>query len=283
MKTTILIAAVIILSGFIWKNDIMGLFNSGNGIKKKYDPSTQITIKAQWELPEILREVSGIAYLGNDRFACVQDELGTIFIFNKVTRQIEREIIFTGPGDFEGIAVKGNTAYVVRSDGKLFEVDMLTKKTKEYDIGSAIIQNIEGLCYDAKNNRLLFAGKNQDLALPGYKGIYAFDITGTRFINEPVFKIKLEDLEQANQGSKKHRLLMPSAIGIHPLTNDLFIIDGPKARLLILDSKGNIKSPYELGTGFAQPEGITFTPQGDIFISNEGKRNAANIIQVEIE
>jgi len=288
MRTTILIAATILLSGFIWKDDIKKLFIAGDGIKKherqerNENASAEITIKAQWDLPAILREVSGIVYLGNDRFACVQDELGTIFIFNKVSRQIEKEITFTGPGDFEGIAIKGNTAYVIRADGMLFEVDMDTKKTKEHKIASTTVQNIEGLCYDSKNNRLLLAGKDEDPALPGYKGIYAFSISKNIFLTEPIFKIALENEKLTNRKTKKNRSLTPSAIGIHPLTNDLFIIDGPKARLLILDNAGNIKSPYELGQRFAKPEGITFTSQGDIYISNEGKKNAANIIQVEI-
>ena len=63
---------------------------------------------------------------------------------------------------------------------------------------------------------------------------------------------------------------MPSAIGIHPTINDIFIADGPKSRLLIMNKSGSIKELVALGKTFAQHEGITFSPEREIFISNEG-------------
>lgn len=53
--------------------------------------------------------------------------------------------------------------------------------------------------------------------------------------------------------------------------------------LLIMDYSGTIKKLYQLGKDFAQPKGITFSPQGEIFISNEGTKQSGNILKVEIE
>lgn len=190
-------------------------------------------------------------------------------------------MVFAGPGDFEGIALKGNTAYVVRADGVLYEFDMTSNKKSEHNIGSALMQNIESLAYDAKNNRLLLTGKDEDPALPGYKGIYAFDLSGNSLVKDPVFKIELK--EEPSSGKKgKNKALKPSALGVQPISNDIYILDGPKARLLWLDNRGNLKNSYELGNQFAQPEGISFSPQGDLYISNEGKKEAANIIALDI-
>ncbi len=52
--------------------------------------------------------------------------------------------------------------------------------------------------------------------------------------------------------------------------------------LLIMDYSGTIKKLYQLGKDFAQPKGITFSPQGEIFISNEGTKQPGNILKVEI-
>lgn len=76
---------------------------------------------------------------------------------------------------------------------------------------------------------------------------------------------------------------MPSAIGIHPATRGIYITDGPGARLLVMDASGNIESLHQLGKDFAQPEGLTFSPRGELFISNEGTKQPGNILKVEIK
>src|SRR5687767_4661118 len=87
---------------------------SDNAAKKTSKAgSDDVIIKQKWDLPEELKEVSGIAYMGKDRFACVQDELGTIFIFNSASGTIEKKIQFAGAGDYEGVSVNGDMAYVV--------------------------------------------------------------------------------------------------------------------------------------------------------------------------
>ena len=70
---------------------------------------------------------------------------------------------------------------------------------------------------------------------------------------------------------------------INATTNEIFITDGLQAMLLIMDYSGTIKKLYQLGKDFAQPKGITFSQQGEIFISNEGTKQPGNILKVEIE
>jgi hypothetical protein len=54
--------------------------------------------------------------------------------------------------------------------------------------------------------------------------------------------------------------------------------------LLILDKAGSIKELYQLDQNeFSQPEGISFSPTGDLFISNEGKKEPGNIMRVKID
>ena len=53
---------------------------------------------------------------------------------------------------------------------------------------------------------------------------------------------------------------------------------------MILDVSGAIKKVYELDDDdFAQPEGITFSPDGRLFISNEAHGGTANIPQIELD
>lgn len=246
--------------------------------------SSDVQIVEKWELPSVLREVSGIAYIDEQRFACVQDEEGAVYIFNRQSNQIEEKISFAGAGDFEGIAVKGDTAFIVRADGLLFEVDMKAGKAsvKQYSTALTVKHNVEGLCYDKNNNRLLLAIKNDEPGKPDYKGIYAFNLKERSFIKEPVYKIDLKNELIQSSSQKKQKTIMPSAIALHPETKKIYIIDGPNARLLIMSSEGTIMELMQLGSNFVQPEGITFSPKGEIFISNEGTKQPGNILKIEL-
>jgi uncharacterized protein YjiK len=141
MKTTLLFTAIIMATAiFFWK-DIMDIVSPGKSLvksasnekdkkdkKDQVNKSAEIDIKEKWDLPSELKEVSGIAYLDEQRFACIQDEEGTIFIYNRTSDQIEKKIAFGAPGDYEGITVKGSTAFVVRADGRIYEVDMKSRR-----------------------------------------------------------------------------------------------------------------------------------------------------------
>ena len=76
--------------------------------------------------------------------------------------------------------------------------------------------------------------------------------------------------------------MQPSAIAIHPKTGDLYITDGAKPKLLIMDQQGAIKTVKILNSKeFNQPEGISFSPEGGLFISNEGSKQPGNITEVK--
>ncbi|MET0391771.1 MAG: SdiA-regulated domain-containing protein [Chitinophagaceae bacterium] len=295
MKNILKIAVllVIIALAVAFRSDIKRAFAAAPSKDKTDQPypgSPGVTIKKKWELEKILVEISGLAYLDGDRFACVQDELGTIFIYNTGTAAIEKEIPFGGPGDYEGLTLVDNTAWVVRSDGRLFEVNDITSAkptVKEYSTPLTAEHNVEGLCYDKEHNRLLLAIKDMEPGNPDYKGIYAFDLATATLQPQPAFKIALDHAVFASstgQNKKKNKAgIMPSAIAIHPVTGDMYITDGRKSRLLITDPAGNIKKLYQLDShDFTQPEGITFKPSGELFISNEGTNQAGNIVSVEI-
>jgi len=295
MKRTFLIVCLLVIglgAGAYFLDD-SGVFNSKNtkgkdkSAKEEMPVSGGISIQAKWDLPDELKEISGLAYLDDQRFACVQDEEGTVYIYNTANKAIERKIPFAGTGDFEGLALVDKTAWVVRSDGHLYEISGLSGEkpvVKEYDTPLTEQHNVEGLCYDAANNRLLLAIKDAEPGGENYKGIYAFDLATKKMPGEPAYKIDLDhSLLQDDKGKKKAGAIMPSAITIHPSTKELFITDGRKSKLLVLDNKGDVKQLYKLDKqSFAQPEGITFTPAGELFISNEGPKQPANILKVEI-
>jgi len=290
IKVPVLLAGL--LGVFILKtNDSFFLDKSkkemeNNNIKES--TNVAITIVKKWNMPMELAEISGISYMDGQRFACVQDELGKIFIYNATLSSVEKEISFGVPGDYEELAVVGETIWVLRADGKLFEVSNMNAakpSVKEYSTQLTTKQDPEGLCYDKKNNRLLIAIKGAEPGTENYKGIYAFDLDSKKMDPQPVFKIDLQNKVFGNGSDKKKRnTINPSGISIHPVSGDMYIIDGRNQQLLIMDAAGNIKKLYGLNSKeFAQPEGITFNTAGDLFIANEGTKQPGNIVQVKID
>lgn len=244
-----------------------------------------LEIVEKWNLPEILDEVSGIAMIDKNRIAAVQDEDGIIFIYNLKESRIEKQIEFSGGGDYEGIALVGSTAYVLRSDGNIFEVqNFLEKDLKTVEIESELKgkYNFEGLCYDSKNNRLLIAAKEK--ARDDHKPVFAYDLQERKLNTEPALRLSFNDpIFEGVKEKKKQKVISPSEINIHPSTGNIYILEGVEPKIVILDSKGNSKNLLQLSRKqFNQAEGLTFGPKGEVYISNEGKGGKANILQVKL-
>lgn len=141
-----------------------GKKEKGEGQNASGSGGTDVRILERWDMPTNLTEISGISLVSPTIFACVQDEAGEIFLYNTATRRVEKSIRFAGPGDYEGIAIVGTTAWVLRADGLLFEVKSFAGASPivaEHQTSFTAAQDIEGLCLDERRNRLLLAVKGK--------------------------------------------------------------------------------------------------------------------------
>lgn len=248
---------------------------------------SDVKVIHKWDVPPVLVEISGIAWMANNRFACIQDEDGIIFIYNTATSSIERQISFAGPGDFEGLTLVGDIAYAMRSDGRIFEINDINSKlpvVHEYKTHLVEENNVEGLTYDKANNRLLAAIKGAEIHGGAYKGIYAFDLVSKTMSETPVYKIDFADkVFKGSKAKKAHKIIQPSEIAVNPLNGDVLISDAISPKLIRLNKSGNITGLFRMASHeFAQAEGITFSPGGKLYIANEGKTEPGNILEVQL-
>jgi YD repeat-containing protein len=247
-------------------------------------PATGISsYDRKWELPFILTEISGFTFINTSTIACIQDELGVIYLYDLDKSTIIREIPFGQAGDFEGITMVGNDLWTLRSDGLLYQINNYKDeqpKVKEYPVTLASPQNFEGLCYDKKNNRLLIVPREFDTGNPTIKGVYSFDLNENKFSPKPVFNLDLNHSVFSSLPRKgKTAVLMPSEIAIHPVTSKIYITDARNTQVLILNSKGKIERLIPLNRNiFVKTEGIFFNQKGEVYLSNEGKKQNANLL-----
>jgi uncharacterized protein YjiK len=73
---------------------------------------------------------------------------------------------------------------------------------------------------------------------------------------------------------------MTSAIGINPLTKKLFILSSSDHMLFIFNMSGEIEHIEMLNPMiFNNAEGISFYPNGDMIITNEGGGRRASLLR----
>ena len=251
---------------------------------------------SEYKLPGYLEEISGLSYYQEAQLACVQDEKAVIYIVELRKDLKITPYKFGKDGDFEDIAVLDQTAYVLRNDGRIFRVKDFRRgknNVEKFETGLSEINDTEGLAYDPLSNSLLIACKGlpsieKDNPYSGSRAVYRFDLTANELISEPYLLIDLSNLNNySDKGSfskfsaklaKNLRLtdsetsFKPSGISIHPLSGDLYMISYIGKLLVVLNKKGEILYINELDDKlFRQPEGICFSPEGDLFISNEGQ------------
>ncbi len=255
---------------------------------------------AQLELPAILNEVSGLTDLDSSHVACVQDEIGTVFIFNFRSGEIVSQHVFDSTGDFEGLAYTGKSLYILRSDGRLSEWSNFKSNStavRHYKL-PLLTANNEGLCYDAKYNRILIAAKSKPLDHDekAERFIYAFDISKKKLIEKPLYSLNTDRLSAKAQqynihyretnakGELKPFNFRPSSLAVHPLTNDIYIISAADQLLIVMNRAGDIAHMEQLSTErFAKAEGITFLPDGTMIITNEAAGKVPTLLVYKME
>jgi uncharacterized protein YjiK len=254
------------------------------------------------DLPEELKEISGITFLNDSVFVAIQDEEGSLFYYNINQKRIIRKQWFAKNDDYEDLAKAGKDMYVICSKGNLFQIkDFESAKPDIRTIQTPLNSknDVEGLAFDPKNNRLLIAPKESGLDKDKTtKEIYGFNLKTMKFETQPVYTIKLKEIEEQFKGdalqesSKKFlkalgnknmkKIFRTSAITVNEKTGELYVLSSINGLILILNPNGSLKKimPFS-GREFKQPEGIAFTPGGRLYISNEGNKSGiGNIIEI---
>lgn len=249
------------------------------------------------ELPKELREISGITQFDAQHLAAVQDEKGRVYKISLETGKIIGEERFEKDGDFEDIERVGEIFYVLRSDGDVFETGTWPLKSKDTERHKTSLKakcDAEGLTYDPADQRLLIACK-EDAGpdMDNVRAVYAFDLGNKKLEAQPVYTVSMDALSKYSSEHAVNRVIRkliapvtdmnrfkPAAIALHPETGHLFVISSVQKLLIALTTESEIHTVWELSEElFPQPEGLVFMPNGDLYISNEGRGGKATILR----
>ena len=234
---------------------------------KQYDLNHPYKI----DLPAELKEISGIVYYPKDTSVfSICDNDGWIHKFYLKTKRVQKWK-FGKNHDYEDLAVVDSVVYAMSSSGDI-------ARTRFYRPGDSLHTDLfsfpgggknefESMYYDPAAGTLNMLCKDCAGDKKSSVSTWTFNIATGAYVQSPV-QLDVKPIAKT-LGEDKVRF-KPSATAIDPLTNELYVISSVNKVLVIADRSGNVKEVYPLDpTIYKQPEGIAFTPTGDLLISNE--------------
>ncbi|HYK47678.1 MAG TPA: SdiA-regulated domain-containing protein [Parafilimonas sp.] len=242
-----------------------------------YDLNHPTTVR----LPTQLDEISGIIYYPKDTgvFA-ISDATGSLYKIFPDRNTTVQKWKFGDNEDYEDVQLVDSVFYVLSSKGNLVSIrfsghDSLQTSSFKFPDKK---NEFESLYYDSSLRKLVLICKDCHDDKKNSVSSWSFDIDHQAFDKGPV-TIDVDKI--ADDLNLKDVNFKPSGAAINPLTHELFIISSVNKALVITDMNGHFKKVYPLSSRlYKQPEGIAFTPKGDLLISNESSDEGSANIQV---
>ena len=242
--------------------------------KKKFADSENYNLSSPKvvKLPEILDEISGIAYYPRDTsvFAII-DEDGLLFKIPIKSPAATRQWKFDKKRDFEEIVLVDSTFYVLVSNGDVERIKFVGEKieTQKSDFSNEAkeVNEFESMYFSDDSTGLVILCKSCETDPKKSFSSFKYNFRDSSKSYAPHMSFDMSAIE-STLNVDKH--LKASAAAVHPITKDIYIISSVQKLLVVTSSQGEVKELIQLDPGiYKQPEGLTFTPEGDLIISNE--------------
>ena len=258
---------------------------------KKEKEETQVSLQTtgydfknpvgKWLLSDSLAEISGIVLLKNNNILAIEDIHPILYEIRLndsagiITKKTEFRKSDEEKFDFEDIAMIGDSVYALWSHGAIFKISSRKGKATSQRTKTWLRKdnNTEGLAYDPVTGNLLIACKEEAGIADAKKSdraVFEFDTRSDSLEEKPFMMIAKKDFENI-AGEKVD--FYPSAIGVHPVTHDIYIISTKDTKCIAQFSHdGKLKAfDYLEKDMLPQPEGICFDANGDMYISTEAR------------
>lgn len=241
--------------------------------------------EANYNLPETLKEVSGLAVAGPDSVFTHNDEHAIVYEFRLRDGALLRTFAFGDPtleGDFEGIAVAQGQVFLVTSDGLIYSaapVENGKRVTYQvHDTGVGTRCEIEGLSQSpAPGELLLLCKRFRDEREEGVLEIYHWRIGGGHAEALPYLSLSLDRWLDKDERAE----FRPSGLELDPKCGHLYVISARSHSLVMLDKSGNVVAHRRLKRSrHPQAEGITLMPDGRMVLADEGSPSRAGKLSV---
>jgi len=235
--------------------------------------------REQWELPNNLREISGLALTPDGRLLAHDDERAIIYQLDYADGAVVKRFALGDPpveDDFEGIAATATHLYLVSSKGRVLEAraggDGESVPYQSFELGVADTCEVEGATWVKSRNALAFVCKRL-IGGPRRRTRILFWSLETR--------APLEPLEVNTRPAAKFldtRRLRPSGIAWDEIHQRFVVVAAEERALVEIDTTGQIVYVARLPLlAHRQAEAIALDADGQLLLGDEGGRGKAKL------
>ncbi len=233
-----------------------------------------------------LNEISGIFYLKKENhLIAIADDKKKIYKLTangQISDYYDPEL---PSQDFEDVVKVDSTVYTLISNGTIVAISKNDTGlvSREYPFWGTGKNDFETLYYDSAAKGLVILCKSCEVDKgKKLRNSFRFDLATLQFDKTPFYGIKIKEVADVLKDGKVE--FKPSAAAVHPLTNKLYILASSGNLLIIADKMGKVENAFRLNPSvYPQAEGITFAPNGDMFISNEAKLGKPSLLKLAIK
>lgn len=226
---------------------------------------------AQWIMPPMLREISGLVLTSRGTVFTHDDNGGRVYEVDPKSGVLLKGFSLLGnqKEDFEAITVAGNDIYLMASDGKLFRfregADGQEVQFIVFNPGLKKQCEFEGLAYESDSTRLLMICKRiQDSRTPRDVRIYRMPLPLDR-ATITMMNIPIDDFI----GSNPWKDFRPSDLAIDPNTRNYVIVASHEKGIAVVTPGGDVVRSEPLPGDHRQAEGVAVTRDSILVISDE--------------
>lgn len=236
----------------------------------------------RWQLPRALDEISGLAIDTGGRVFAHHDERAIVFELDPSMHRIVRRFSFGSPavpGDFEAIALVGDSVVLVTSDGVLFvgrrgrDGESVPFATIATGVGRAC--EVEGLAYEPGDRTLLLACKTPRAELTrGHVTVFRWSLDRRTLLSPVWLHVPHARIARLVGASDFH----PSDLTRDPETGHYLLIAAREHAIAELTPAGEVEGAVRLPRKLhPQAEGIAIMPDGALLVSDEAARGRATL------
>ncbi len=244
----------------------------------------QLNDPLSMQMGKVLNEISDIFYVSEDSSLVAisdnQEKIIKIRLRDRKLADITKKVVSPG-SDLEGVVMVKNIYYILLSRGLIKAVlpgATDSSQVINYELPIPGPNDFESIYHDPEQNALVLICKScahEDGKQ--FRTAFKFDLATKQFDTTHFFTIS--ELAVQDKLKDKKAFFAPSAAALHPVNGNLYILSSASSLLVVTDKKGEVLEVYQLNPDkYPQAEGIAFAPNGNMFISNEGKLGVATLL-----